>query len=347
MMEFFKQSTASALQTSSGNGPGKGTEETDVKPLNIQELKSDHSQLWGSVPLSSARDGSTKGPAEDEQEEIPVYSFDFGSIKEEERPNTAEPAPPSKPEEDVELLTAQEDEGFTLKGGRKRKARDDADLELPSEVEAGSDAEVDQRSPATDEPEAPTPDADSSGDNARAIERALKQAKKQAKKARRAEFKQAEREAKRLVEQGDAEGARKLMLEAREARKAANRAAKLELQRLQLQLQQQQDQSTPSAVSPPSGAELTPEEQEQEQEQEDEDEQQPFDYSKAASVLHAASSSKEDDGEDNGNGNDNGKGKRAGGKAAFDPYSKMSEDAPQGARKVNYQRAGRTATFRK
>ncbi|KAK3290651.1 ribonuclease H-like domain-containing protein [Chaetomium fimeti] len=71
------------------------------------------------------------------------------------------------------------------------------------------------------------------------------------------------------------------------------------------------------------------------------DDEQPFDYSAASSVLRAPRGG-------HGNASGDGDGKRGRrGKAAFDPYAKKSGDAPQGARKMNYEKAGRTATFKK
>ena len=76
--------------------------------------------------------------------------------------------------------------------------------------------------------------------------------------------------------------------------------------------------------------------------QQQQTDEQPFDYSAASSVLRAPRG-----GQGNGDGTGKGRGGRRGGKAAFDPYAKKSGDAPQGARKMNYEKAGRTATFKK
>jgi exosome complex exonuclease RRP6 len=87
-----------------------------------------------------------------------------------------------------------------------------------------------------------------------------------------------------------------------------------------------------------------PEAGEAEAEQQQDDEEQPFDYSAASSVLRAPRGG----GQGHGNGDGKGRGgRRGGGKAAFDPYAKKSGDAPQGARKMNYEKTGRTATFKK
>lgn len=69
-----------------------------------------------------------------------------------------------------------------------------------------------------------------------------------------------------------------------------------------------------------------------------EDEEEPFDYSKAATVLHAQ-------GEANGDGGSQRKGKK---QKVFDPYAAKTQDnSLKGARQMNYEKAGRTATFKK
>ena len=62
------------------------------------------------------------------------------------------------------------------------------------------------------------------------------------------------------------------------------------------------------------------------------DNNEPFDYSKAQSVLHAQRT------------------KGSSGKPAtkiFDPYKKLGADAPRAVRQLNYEKAGKTATFKK
>ncbi|KAK3385006.1 ribonuclease H-like domain-containing protein [Podospora didyma] len=63
-----------------------------------------------------------------------------------------------------------------------------------------------------------------------------------------------------------------------------------------------------------------------------EDDEQPFDYSKAEPVLHAAAKPKGGDRKP---------------KKTFDPYTKKSGDAPRGARNLNHEKSGMTATFKK
>ncbi|KAL2263256.1 hypothetical protein VTK26DRAFT_7603 [Humicola hyalothermophila] len=353
LLEFFRGVSGDAEKNMLKVKVKAAATEAEAVPLSVEELKSDRSQLWGSVPISSACNGSAKAAAQDEQIEIPLfYSYTFDAGKSEEEPTKA-PPPAAKPNPDPSASVV-EDEGFTLKrgSGRKRKAND-AGVESPvsfnatsAPVDAGSDAEVEQDedqdqdsslvpSPSGEEEiekDDETGDDNSSnggeeeeeGDNNAQV--AQKLTKKQARKARRAAIKRTQREAEELRKHGDEQSARDLVRgakdlgrEAKRARRAAKKAAR----------RQQQQQ----------GAESGSADQKQ---HEDNEEEEPFDYSKAQSVLRAP---KGDDGNGGGEGEKNGKGKR--GKAVFDPYTKKSGDAPQGARKLNYERAGRTATFKK
>lgn len=297
MMEFFRQSTGGFTRGPVGDKQVRVGTEADNGTLGLQELKTEQSQLWGNVALSSAWDGPARGPALDDQVEIPLFYFDFTGVKpEDELPQVAgSPAASTSRDLHSEDIAALEDKGFTLKGGRKRKASDagfDDGLEAASLSDDG-ELEMDE---AEVEPIAEPIAAD---DDALAR-------KKGEKKARRAELKRVKREAQALIKQGSEEEAKKLLQEAKRAYKAAKRAARRE------QKQQQQQ---------PAG------------ESQAEQEAPPFDYSRAESVLHASKAK--------------GRGNGKAGKGAFDPYARKSGDAPQGARKLNYERAGRTATFKK
>jgi exosome complex exonuclease RRP6 len=70
----------------------------------------------------------------------------------------------------------------------------------------------------------------------------------------------------------------------------------------------------------------------------EEEDEQHFDYSAAQSVLHAQ--------RQNGN-HDGGRGRKGKKEKVFDPYTAKTEGTIKGARKMNYERAGRTATFKK
>lgn len=313
MMEFFRQCSGTPARNGLG---GKGVHagiEVDSEPLDIQELRSERSQFWGGMAPSSAWDGSAKTPPPDDRVEIPLvyYGSDqyaFGTDKpEEESPKVAEPPAP-RGDRQTESDAAAEDPVFTLRTGRKRKASD-ANIEPGPDAAPASNAEADN-SPAAEQPETATSDD----------AEARKLAKKQARKARKAELKRAKRAVEELVKQGDTEAAKELAKEAKKARKAAKKAARKQ--------QQQQQQSD-------SGGALDDEEVgEDDNEEEEGEDDQPFDYTKAESVLHAAKTA---------NGNENSD-KAA---AAFDPYAARTGNAPQGARKLNYEKAGRTATFKK
>ncbi|KAK4242940.1 ribonuclease H-like domain-containing protein [Achaetomium macrosporum] len=308
MMQFFSQASGSAAQASLGAKEVKTDGGADGEPLGLQELKSEHSQLWGGVALSSTRDGLVKALASDEQVEIPVFTFDFGTIKEEEPPKATGPSPERAPEEDA-ASGALEDEGFTLKTGRKRKASE-ADIEVASEAESDLDIIEGDQSPPADEPGSPEVEHEDA--------KALKRARKKAKKALKKEAKKLLHEANEKIKQGNLEAAEELKRQAKKVRNAAKKAAKL--------VEQQPQQQASSAESPSAAEEA--------EEASAEQDEQPFDYSKAASVLHASKTNENGD-----------SGKR--GKPAFDPYARKSGDAPQGARKLNYERTGRTATFKK
>jgi exosome complex exonuclease RRP6 len=69
-----------------------------------------------------------------------------------------------------------------------------------------------------------------------------------------------------------------------------------------------------------------------------EDDEEPFDYSKAATVLHAQG----------GANGDSGRQRRGKKQKVFDPYAAKTQDnSLKGARKMNYEKPGRTATFKK
>lgn len=74
------------------------------------------------------------------------------------------------------------------------------------------------------------------------------------------------------------------------------------------------------------------------QEEEEDEEEEVFDYSKAESVLRTSNRMEEE------NGGKSGKGKKG---KPFDPYAFKSQNAPSGERQMNFERAGRSATFKK
>ncbi|AEO59985.1 hypothetical protein MYCTH_2308740 [Thermothelomyces thermophilus ATCC 42464] len=326
MLQFFRELSSGASQTSLGVRKVAAAAAEDSEPLSIEELKCDRSQLWGDVALNSSLDGTSKARPIREEDMIPLYTFDFGAIKE-ELPETNQPSPRRVAEQDTKGLPVLEEEGFTLKAGRKRKSRD-VDVESASEAEAVSDIEMGGDSSAgKDHPKSPSVEQEVEGGD----DKAAKQAKKQAKKAAREEFKRAQLLAEQLAQNGDIKGAKELKAQARKALRAAKKAQK--------QQQQQQQQTSASAATSAADEQTSGE---QEEGHDDDAEQEPFDYSKASSVLHAAQATNGDDGDDDG-----GRKEVRGKFAPFDPYGMKSGDAPQGARKMNHVKGGRTATFKK
>ncbi|KAK3904663.1 hypothetical protein C8A05DRAFT_31540 [Staphylotrichum tortipilum] len=336
MLEFFRQSSTGTVQTSLGAKKVTSVVEIEAKPLSIEELKSNRSQLWGDVALNSVRDGSAKAPRMDYREMIPLYSFDFAAVKE-ELPK-AEEAPPKARAEESKPPTPMEDEGFTLKGGRKRKASED--IETPVSVpESASDVEMDETPAAANEADEPP----SEGSDPDPIERA----KVQSKRSQKRELKRIQRQAKELIKQGKPEEAQQLLDAAKLDPVALSRASKKERKERKKRQHQQDQQQQESLPDDEAASEEEDDDADANDQQQPQQEDQPFDYTKAASVLHAARTNNA-----NTNWNGTGGGKGGGkngrrGKPAFDPYAKKSGDAPQGARKMNYERAGRTATFKK
>lgn len=70
----------------------------------------------------------------------------------------------------------------------------------------------------------------------------------------------------------------------------------------------------------------------------EEEDEQPFDYSAAQSVLRAQQQNSDNTG---------GRGRKGKKEKVFDPYTAKTEGTIKGARKMNYEKAGRTATFKK
>lgn len=276
-LQFFMQFSSETGPTQQQQRPAA---EGDNKPLEIEALKSTRSQLWGDVAINSALDGTCKPRPMHEKDLIPLFTFDFSAVRE-ELPDSPAPRPHHAVEEASRVGTVIEDEGFTLKPGKKRKAS--------SASTKSSTAKAGSTSLGTDEDErGALPDAsisDSESSNTEGLGKNTGVRPSSCKNTGQAEAKRAKHEVEALR----------------------------------------------------NGAGVTAAETHDEA---------PFDYGTASSVLRASSKG-EHNGKENGGGKSGkGKGKR-GGKAAFDPYAQKSGDAPQGARKLNYERAGRTATFKK
>ncbi|KAK4176494.1 exosome complex exonuclease rrp6 [Triangularia setosa] len=288
--------------------------EPDVS-LDIKELKSDRSQLWGQVPLSSTWEtGSKKAPESDEVLEIPLYYSVAQGEEDEELPDASEPVVVLKPASEVYGQKQEpENQEFTLKAGRKRKASE-ADVPSGPEQVESEEAEVEEETNDNSDVEmgdAVTPEEDEEEESDEEDVEAAKKASKQEKKLRRKAAKKAKRAAEQeqpqeSEEADDEEARREAKRVERKARKTAKKAAQ---------------------------------EQEKQQQEEDEEEEA-FDYSKAASVLKADGGARSEF--------DNKKRGRKGKKEkVFDPYAAKTSSELKGVRNRNYERAGRSATFKK
>ncbi|CAP64644.1 uncharacterized protein PODANS_5_9190 [Podospora anserina S mat+] len=313
----------SLLQFLSG---GSGLAQAQVVPkvqkeeaVDIKELRSEKSQLWGSVPLSSAWEdkGAKKEGEDDEVLELPLY---YSAAQEEEEVgggDVEERVPVLKSAAEVYGQEEQEQENqeFTLKTGRKRKASE-ADVYSGPEEQVEDEEDVEEDVEMED---ATTPaDGEQEDDSEEGDVEAAKKTAKQEKKLRRKAAKKAKREAaaQEQAEEGeekeaevDEEARREAKRAERKARKAAKRAAKAQ-------------------------------EQQQEEEEVVVEEEEAFDYSKAASVLKA-------DGGARSEFDDKRKGKKGKKEKVFDPYAAKTGSDLKGVRNRNYERAGRSATFRK
>ncbi|KAK3941334.1 exosome complex exonuclease rrp6 [Diplogelasinospora grovesii] len=358
MMDFFRASyETSSVVPKAADTKAKTAVNTDVDMPDVTELRSTRSQLWGNMPLSSVWDGSSKkAPADSEDKlEIVLPYHQFTQITAEmpaQQPQQAEPEP-AEPAADVEM---QENQEFTLKAGRKRKSEErDAESE-EEESESGSEAECGSESESESEDKESSEEASAPNSGAedqqkdvqggtedfiemeddeeptRAEVRAANQAKHAAltdkPKFKRIDGKMAN------VERG----------------RHSKVAGKKEHKQAQQQSRVQEKETAKLARRQRKLAQRRQRKAEQKAKQKDEGEQKPFDYSKAASVLHAPKTNsgggRGGGGGSGGRGGGNG-GRGGKGKAPFDPYAKQQGEGPKGVRNRNYERAGRSATFKK
>ncbi len=229
------------------------SKDTEIKPAptlpDIAELKSDRTQLFGNIPISSRWEPAAKEKTI-ESEDMIVIQYPFPLQNADEIGDTTE-QPPDDTEPSAlvdahqkKLQAELANQEFTLKSGRKRKIED-----REAEAEAESDRAVDEMD--VDDADRPPPGLDTpqaaedgdrdaeSGDEKANRERKLNQ---KARKEERATKEEADKRVEKAL---------------RKAEKRAKKAAKL-----------QQQQAAASVEA-------------------DEDEQ-PFDYTKAESVLHAS-----------------------------------------------------------
>ncbi|KAK4218409.1 exosome complex exonuclease rrp6 [Rhypophila decipiens] len=122
-----------------GNGnTGKANPIPEMEVLDVKELKSQRSQFWGDVALSSAWDGSTRAAKADEYQVTITVPYPFAGEADDAEPMEVEEGiSPMDPATEVEPVVVENDE-FTLKSGRKRKL-EEANEESEAEDNAGPD----------------------------------------------------------------------------------------------------------------------------------------------------------------------------------------------------------------
>lgn len=271
-IEFFKSTYTDSMATVARRELGK-----DIELPPVEQLQSQTSQLFGSVPLSSAWEDTNKTITETDNTliSLPWTQFVQDAVHfatQEEAKAKVKPDVDMIPLEDKKRTPAPpphavvDNTEFTLRQGRKRKMEDVRAEDSDSEDEGGAALDTqDMISLDVDEPQA----------NRKSRKKAEKAAKRAAREAKR----QAKFERKQL----------------RKAEQAADNAP------------------------------------------EDEGEEV-FDYSQAQSVLHAQRSMA------TASANKQASGK----KKVFDPYAaRMNAEGPKAARRMQHERTGKTATFKK
>lgn len=119
-----------------GNSQEKqSVEGPDLETLDIRDLKSERSQLWGNVSLSSTWD--SKATKVDEYAVKIVVPYPFAEETAQEDEPAEEPMEPTNQANEAELSVVEEGE-FTLRSGRKRKLD-----EANAETEAGEEMDMD------------------------------------------------------------------------------------------------------------------------------------------------------------------------------------------------------------
>jgi exosome complex exonuclease RRP6 len=273
MLEFFRGNNSMATVARRVFGDRKPKSKAAEIPVpDISELRAEKSQVFGDMPISSRWEETGKSVKDDMHIALPWTAY-----VQNQAAADAAMAEPAAEKEDVDMIPLESenqveiipDEGFTLKQGRKRKARE---AELPSGPAEGSievlgDDEEPKKS--GEEESAPASEIELVGDD----EETQTTSKRRVRKAK--------------------------------SKKKANAAGQ--------------------------------EDVEMKDEIEVEEDEQPFDYTQAQSVLHAQ----------NGGNPSGGRGRRGKKEKVFDPYRAKTEGSIKGARKMNYEKAGRTATFKK
>ncbi|KAK3689600.1 ribonuclease H-like domain-containing protein [Podospora appendiculata] len=328
MMDIFRESTNSAPQKGFfGERTAKSVVTTDIAVPDIKELKSDRSQFWGDIPISTIWDRSAKKLDDQTEIVLPYYQY-IQQAAFEDAPSESQKPTKAVAEANPEAEAEVADREFTLKGSRKRKIEEANDESESDAEEAGSDSEMedadaeprDSAEPMAidDEDDAPQQEAEAEAeDEDEHEEEASASESKASKKAARAALKQTPE-----------------YKAAKEARKAERKKAKQVAERKEKKAAKAALKAVKAALKEKSQSSAS-------DEKETEDDQTPFDYSKAAPVLHALK-------EKTGAGGATSRGRGGKETKAFNPYSKKSGNAPVGAKKVNHVKAGpKSATFKK
>lgn len=184
--------------------------------LNVKDLISPTSQLWGDIPISSRWDPQYKAPVPKQREfELPWAQF-VQSAKLAEDANQdlnqnitmSEDIAGEQPQLTAKAVRNDDltprDSEFTLKAGMKRKAPDpesgsesDAESEIESETHKSTELEPPTTS-KTDDEEIDVPDEDDSEEETKAKE--TRKAKKKARKLARREIEKRERKNRKKAE---------------------------------------------------------------------------------------------------------------------------------------------------
>lgn len=193
-IDFFRSAYTDSMATVAKREFAK---EVELPP--VEQLQSHKSQLFGSVPLSSAWEGSNKSITETDDMLISLPWTEFvqdavRSATQEEAKAKTKPSVDMIPLEDKTPAAAAPAEAdvdnteFTLRQGRKRKLEDVKAEESDSEDEGGA---------ALESQDMISLDVDEPSTNRRARKKAEKAARKAAEKAQREAKRQAKLERKR------------------------------------------------------------------------------------------------------------------------------------------------------
>lgn len=148
MVDFFRGDTMGSIASHLAATKNKASDE---ELPAAKELRSENSQLWGTVPLSSVWDQTSRGTAASDNVQIAVPWSNFVQGLRAAVPDTPPEPKAEKEDPDVDMLpleTSVPDTEFTLRAGRKRKVEEtlETSQEFPgsgSNEDSGDDARTD------------------------------------------------------------------------------------------------------------------------------------------------------------------------------------------------------------